>query len=150
MSDTIYSYYNVSVPEELAYHLKLAKRPAWGKKFSGNLNGVIGLQINRPPRNTKGRQVYNISYSFCSPLDNFSKKETHRYCNVRSKNDHSVVIYSDTPLKAGEISQKAIDLIIGKQMVDSNNGSIRIPDWVSMNSQQAITPRYRIKQRKAA
>jgi len=73
MSDTIYQYLEVPAPH-------LSKNP-----------GVICCRIERPAKNDP-KAVYKVSFSFCSPLDNFSKKEAHAVTTHRKTTGSYVTV----------------------------------------------------------
>lgn len=131
MSDTIYTYYNVNI---------------FNNHKMDNYNiasdrGVICIRIDRPPLGTKGLQQYKVSYAFCSPEDNFSRKVARSISTGRNK----VVIESKDPMKVGDVSQKALNLLLEscsgeKSRLEHNGVTVKIPNWLSLNVNKSITP----------
>lgn len=130
--DTIYTYYNVNLSKNSAVALGYRGQRWFNKNAESDVNGVICIRTERPPIGTKGKQVYKVSYSFCSPKDNFNRRIARNIASGRNK----ITIESDTPLKAGEISEKALNII-----TNGDTSVINLPKW--LDGAQRITPRVR-------
>lgn len=77
--DTTYLYYNVMVSPKMAR----------GCKRGGT--GVMCCRIDRPAKHIQDA-TYKVTFSFCSPKDNFSRKEAHIKLAERMNSDKYVTI----------------------------------------------------------
>lgn len=156
MADTIYSYYSVPMSTELAVALGYEKpRVLLKNGYKTKLRGVLTIQITRPPVNSTGPFKYDFSYSFCSPVDNFSKAKARNICKIRKNSGKCHLSYiSDKQLKARELSELSIDMLQElyelstdmqlsyHDMVDKYAiaPSIKIPKWLICTPRKMITP----------
>jgi len=112
MSDTIYSYYTVGLnydeAEELGYrhsHSRIGKKMEMPPTVT---KGRVCLKIVRPPKDAQGPYNYQVSFSFCSPADNFNRSLARKIAN---KPDRFIEIKSGTPLKVTEVADRAVSLL---------------------------------------
>lgn len=149
MSDVIYSYYLVNLSKKDAVNLGYLDS-GWLSKmdYEPCIKGRICVRIQRPPLNTQGEQIYRVSYSFCSPSDNFNRKLARAIASGKPQ----LVIKSNEPLKVNDVSNMAItylkDACVGERSAISVGQSrIKIPNWFSLTvgkgKGEMITPEWR-------
>ena len=151
MSDTIYAYYDVPLTKELAIGLEYLPGSYLSKlDYVCNIKGRVCVQIKRPPKNSPGKQTYEVSYSFCSPEDNFNRKIARKIASGRGR----VEIQSDKPLKVNEVSKTAIDLLFDASKVNSRGfrqfESYTLPKWLTETQRDRISLEYRPRRYKKA
>lgn len=98
MSDNtvVYSYVRTNVPKNTH------------KLYPSGGTGVVCLKITRPEKEALGPLFdYSVNFSFCSPLDNFSKKLGRDRLN-ESYQKYTVNFVSNTRLSSREIAAKAL------------------------------------------
>lgn len=147
MSDTIYSYYSVNLTKDLAIDLGYLADSYAGKfDYNCTIKGRVCIQIDRPPKGlVADSYIYKVSYSFCSPKDNFSKATARNICRSRIQSTCFLTINSDRPLKARELSERAINFIHeaagGRQKFAIE--SVKVPNWFSLSKRDMIRPDFR-------
>ena len=148
MSNVIYTYYKVPLSVNKAVRFGYLEPKYLSKlDFVSNVNGRVCVRIERPPINTVGTQDYKVSFAFCSPSDQFSRKLARKISSGRSQ----ISIKSDKPLKVNELSKMGIDLImkacsgkVEKPVLDLNGVQVKIPNWI-INSD--LIPEFKSKKK---
>ena len=164
MSDTVYSYYKVGLSydqaEELGYRHSHSRIGPKLRMPPSVVDGRVCLRIVRPPKNSQGPFTYRVSFSFCSPADNFDRKLARR---IADRPHRFIEITHDKPLKIKEVSETAMSLargfrdqslnvaggFIGKDVTNvfanASCGSkgINLPRWFVVASDDNIRPEYR-------
>jgi len=144
MSDTIYAYYDVPLTKELAIELGYLASHYFGKlDYNCNVKGRVCIQIQRPPKNQPGSQKYLVSYSFCSPEDNFNRKIARNIAAGREK----LEIVTQTPAKVNDVSKMAIDILFDQSTTNSRGfkelGSYTLPKWLTETKRDRVSLEYR-------
>jgi hypothetical protein len=70
--DTIYGYFSLPVSNSYAR----------GKKFKNSGKGYVCIRIDRPDKDSND-YTYEATLSFCSPFDQFSKKQGRKIADSR-------------------------------------------------------------------
>lgn len=154
MSDIVFKYYKVNVPALISLDLGYLSQKDYisqtGPKdnyIPKNTVGKICVRIERPPLASKDPvKRYNVSYSFCSPTDQFKRSLARKIASGREK----FTITSDHALKAGEIADKAIDIICNTELkrkakIIKDGAVINVPNWVSLSGRESVEPYYKRK-----
>ena len=144
MSDTIYAYYDVPLTKELAIEQGYLASHYFGKfDYVCKVKGRICVQIKRPPKDSPGQQKYLVSYSFCSPEDNFNRKIARNIAAGREQ----LEIVSTTPLKVNRVSEMAIDILFDQSTTNARGfkqvGSYTLPAWLTLTERGTIALEYR-------
>lgn len=115
MSDHVYSYYRVNVPEK-----------SRGCREGGV--GFVAARIERPDR-VPGTPPfeYRVTFAFCSPRDNFSRPEARDLTAIRASDPvRSIKIKSQKRLAMRDVALRAFGLAL-----TGKNPNIHIPSWLS-------------------
>lgn len=144
MSDTIYSYYDVPLTKEIAIEQGYLSSRYLGKlDYNCKVKGRVCIQIQRPPKNQPGSQKYLVSYSFCSPEDNFNRKIARKIAAGREK----LEIVTQTPAKVNDVSKMAIDILFDQSTTNSRGfkevGSYTLPKWLTETKRDSVSLEYR-------
>lgn len=144
MADTIYSYYSVNINKNLAVALGYEKPGVLLKpEHKTNLTGRVAIQISRPPIGSSAPFKYEFVYSFCSPIDNFSKSKARNICKIRkSSGKRKVVSVHAKQLKARELSELAIDALFSDKVGVRISNGIQIPKWLAHSERDVVKPEY--------
>jgi hypothetical protein len=136
MSDTVYQYVKARVHhskfDEARIKLPLPKGISdYSRLYK---EGIICIQINRPSIDEQVNFEYNISYSFCSPIDRnkFSKVKARSILDSRMKHGNCVSLKSDKRLDFKEVLKKSLDLLKGNY-IKGEKTIIKIPEWVKVS-----------------
>jgi len=115
MSDHVYSYYRVNVPEKTD-----------GCREGGT--GFVAARIDRPDKGAAAPFEYRVTFAFCSPLDNFSRPTAHRLTKLRAvdpAHNRSIKIKSAHKLTSRAVALRAFTLAL-----TGKNPNIQVPCWL--------------------
>lgn len=118
--DTTYLYYNVIVSPKMAR----------GCKRGGT--GVICCRIDRPAKYIQDA-TYKVTFSFCSPKDNFSRKEAHAKLSDRMNSSKYVTVRLRERKPLREVMFYAMKKFLrgeGPNLSFKDNENQGIPQWL--------------------
>lgn len=151
MSEVIYSYFTVLVPKSIVesnyqkkimssvdqtekdrfYHRLSVVSRGVSDRFS---RGKICMRIVRPSKDTVGPFTYNVSFSFCSFMDQFSKKRARGLADSKFLKGQFLIISTDHKLNAKEVAMSALNNFLYEV------SSINMPVWLEATNLENIIP----------
>ena len=144
MSDTIFKYYDVNLTNEIAAELGYESKNICNKfDYTTSKKGRICVMINRPPKEHTGVNEYKVSFSFCSPEDNFSKRVARRIASGRS----TITISSEEKMTVNQVGELAINMLHdatknrmkAKYKSTYDKVTISVPNWFSVSDRMYIS-----------
>jgi len=152
MSEVIYSYFTVLVPnhivqteyqkkimssvdrsekDHLYQRLAVVRGENKDHKFG---NGKICMRIVRPAKETVGTHTYQVSFSFCSFMDQFNKKRARGLADSKFLKGQFIIISTDHKLNAKQVAMSALNNFLYEV------SSINMPVWLEATNLENIIP----------
>lgn len=121
--DTVYLYSNINVA---AKAVRSCKRGG---------TGVMCCRIDRPPLGFSGDAIYKVTFAFCSPVDNFSRKEAHDKLKKRMDlNKYVTLKLKEKKRNLREVMYYAVQKVLNeKPNLSLKNSGTGIPQWALSN-----------------
>lgn len=133
--DTVYSYYKFNLgpdPED--------ERPGKFGYIPKNRYGFVCVRTQRPPKDHNGPDFeYRVSYSFCSPEDNFNRRVARKIADDRSKTERKNCVATfrfKERKKLGDVVQSALNMVCKKnnvldEVIKNEKFHIKLPEWIT-------------------
>jgi len=99
-------------------------------KYVKQSNGIICMQIDRPPLSQISDLKYSISYCFCSKEDvnKFSKSKARSILNSRMKHKYCISFNSNLRINSKDLISLGLKNLCNGDIKTSNT-TIKVPNW---------------------
>jgi hypothetical protein len=137
--DTIYGYFSLPVSNSYAR----------GKKFKNSGKGYVCIRIDRPDKDSND-YTYEATLSFCSPFDQFSKKQGRKIAdsrmaftrlgNLDNRKRSIKVTYDKRPKMQDVFRDVLVQASTAEVMSSRGRSRPLMPRWFRASTEDGIIP----------